>query len=355
MKKVTRIFGMFCMVGALAFATSCNKEKETNSSLRIGVPQVTEGFVDGERAYIDELWEFMWHGGDQIMVYNLAADATQSVMSIFHNTNPVGVETKWATFQGEDVGAPKEYEYRYFYPINMVSKDPAELREDNRQTFTVTPDQNYYLFDECEPLCRVDPYAMPMAINTDDLHKDAILKHMFGVAKFVIQAKRNNHIMLESITLHDNFWNLTGDLSVKLHAVDTVQLNALWNEYAGDITAEPFASHFLTYAVQTMGYAPAPTGKDITIHTMHPDENNPLETVGIEIGTGNSMTEVNFILRPLALSEGFTITLTGTAGENNIPYEKTFDRWVNANLAMAIKPGVKHTFNFPVLTEEMLR
>lgn len=354
MKKVTRIFGMFCMIGLLAFTTSCKKDQETNSSVRLGVPQLSEGF-GADRAYIDEEWMFMWHGGDQIMVYNLAEDATQSVMSVFHNTNPVGVETKWATFQGEDVGAPKDYYYRYFYPIGMVSQNPAELREENRQTFTVSPDQNYYLFDECEPLCRVDPEAMPMAINTDDLHKDAVLEHMFGIAHFMVQARRNNHITIESVTLHDNFWNLTGELTVKLHEVDTAQLNQLWNEYAGDVTADPFASHFMNYAVLTMGYDPNPTGKEITLHMMHPDENNPLETVGVEVGTGNAWTEFNFILRPLALSEGFTITLTGTAGENADPYEWTCEKWVNANLEMAIKPSIKHNFTFPVLTEAMLR
>lgn len=351
MKKVTRILGLFCMVGVLAFASSCKKNKETNSSISVSVPQMTETIVDGDRAYIDEGWEFMWHGGDQIMVYNLAEDATQSTMSVFHNVAPLGDAAPLATFQGEDVGAPKEYEYRYFYPVGMVSHNPVELANENRQTFTVSEDQYYYLFDECEPMCMIDPEAMPMSINTDNLHKTVYLKHMFGVGRFIFKAKKNNIVTIESITLTDNFWNLTGDLSVKLHEVDTTKLWNLWNAYDGDVTAEPYATQFVSYAIDELGYLPHPTGKSITLHCLHANPENPLESVGLTLETGSGLNEFNFVLRPLALSEGFTLTLTGTTGADKVPYEKVIDRWATPNIRYATKPGVRNVWEYPAVTE----
>ena len=357
MKKVTRIFGMFCMVGALAFATSCNKEKETNSTISVGIPQMTEVVVEGDRAYIDEDYAFMWHGDDEIMVYNLAADPTQSVMSVFHNQAGAGNASPLATFQGEDVGGPKEYEYRYFYPVSMVSQDMAELRDENRQTFTVSPDQYYMMYEGADPISMVDPEAMPMSINTDNLHKYAQLKQMFGIARFIFKAKRNNIINVETIAITDNFWNLTGDLSVKLHAVDTIELNQLWDEYAGDPTSGAYAAHFLSYAIGELGYSPNPTGKTITMHCMHPDYDDPTISVGQAIGQTPNLTMFNFILRPLALSEGFTLTITGTTGEDNVPFEKVITKWQPANLAYAMKPGVYKTWmpNAALTEEEMHR
>lgn len=350
MKRVARFFGLFCMVGAVALTTSC-KKKETNTSINVGAPQMTEVVMEGDRAYIDEGWRFMWHGGDEIMVYNLDTDASKSRMSVFHNTNPVGVATKLATFQGEDVGDPLNREYRYFYPINMVSKDLTELRNENRQTFTVSDTQDYYLFEESDPYCMIDPLAMPMSINTNDLHEYAMLKHMFGVGRFLFKTARNQYVTVEQIELTDNFWNLTGTLSVKLHEVDTTQLWQLWNEYNGDVTAEPFATHFATYAVGRMGYLPNPTGKTITMNCTHASFDDPTQMEGIVLEAGRLSTEFNFVLRPLALSEGFTLKLTGVYGDDMTPYELNIDRYAQPNLDYAIKPGIKNTWEYPFLID----
>ena len=346
MKKVTRILAMTCMVGALALASSCKKKQDNNSSASVMIPQMSQVVVEGDRAYIDEDFLFSWHGDDEIMVYNLSSDYEQSVMSVFHNVAGAGHPDPFAVFQGEDVGAPMEYEYRYFYPVGMVSQNPVELSDENRQTFTVSPDQYYMMYEGADPVCMVDPDAMPMSINTDNLHQYAKLKQMFGIANFVFKAKANHFIYIESVTITDNFWNLTGDLTVKLHEVDTVQLQQLWNEYAGDVTADPFFTHFQTYAIETLGYDPAPTGKSITLHCMHPDPENPSVAIPQMIGQTPQLTQFNFILRPLALSEGFTLTFEGYTVENGVeePFVKVYDRWRNPNLAYAMKPAVYKTW-----------
>jgi hypothetical protein len=82
MKKVVRILGLACMAGLLVF-TAC-KKKENTSSVNVTIPQMKVVNVDGERAYLNEDWEFTWNQNDEICVYNLSDQFDESTMQIFH-------------------------------------------------------------------------------------------------------------------------------------------------------------------------------------------------------------------------------------------------------------------------------
>lgn len=335
MKKVTRVLGLMSMAGLLVFATSCNKNKDTNTSVNVAIPSMNVVSVDGERAYINEDCEFQWNQQDYIMVYNLAdpANADESVLTVFHNTTGEGPT---ANFAGSDVGAKLPCGYFYFYPTNMVSGDPTELMEDNRQTFTVSNTQNFQAFEaEGHSISLVDASQMPMAINTEDLHADATLKHIFGVAQICLKGKSGDLKTVESITITDNAFNLWGTASMKLHAVNTDELQALVDEYkAGDAN---YATHFAEYVIGELGYESNGQGKSITLDCM-------TNGTGVTLLPAPYAAQFNFMLRPLALSQGFTVDVTFTDRE---PLH--IDRWAQPNLAYSIVPGIINTWNYPTV------
>lgn len=304
MKKVTRILGLASMAALLVF--SACKKKETTSSFNLSIPPMTVNTVDGERAYIDEDWLFTWSGNDEVCVYNLSDQYDESTMQIFHNVTGFGPV---ATFQGPDVGTPKFYKYFYFYPTTMVSCDVDELATENRQTFNVPPTQNFQAYwTETHEIAMVDATSMPMAINTDNIHQNSRLNHMFGIATISLKAKRNQDIVVNSIVLTANEMNLWGTADLRLHAVDTNMLWQVWNEY---VDADPnFATDYDTYIIQTLGWhSNNDGGNSITLNCIHPDEDG--ETmIGTQLANNaKDYTDFNFMLRPLALSKGFTVDI----------------------------------------------
>lgn len=352
MKKVTRLLGMACLAGMLVFTASCKKTENT-SSVNVNVPQMKVATVDGERAYINEDWEFMWRGGDEIYVYNLSDTYDESVVQVFENVNPLGTESTLATFTGNEVGARKTYGYFYFYPTNMVSGDETELWEENRQTFYVEPIQQWECFDAVNPngtlrpLSQVDADQMPMAINTDDIHETAHLRHMFGICRITLKAKRGSEVRVTHLTVTDNAFNLWGHASVKLHEVDTLELQQVWQEY---VDADPnFAADYAQHIITELGWEPAGDGGN----TLEMDCTTEPEGY-VVLATTPNLTAFNFMMRPLALSCGFDVDVEfvpgygeGTNGTNILH----IDRWHNANLAYSIMPGMINVWNYPTSIE----
>lgn len=345
MKKVVRILGLACMAGLLVF-TAC-KKKENTSSVNVTIPQMKVVTLDGERAYLNEDWEFTWNQNDEICVYNLSDQFDESTMQIFHNTTG---ESHSATFAGPEVGNKKTYGYFYFYPTTMASCDLEELANDNRQTFTVAPTQHFEAYwTENHEISQVDASQMPMAINTNDIHEHSQLRHMFGIAQFTLKGKRNTVVEVGSITLTDNHFNLWGSASLKLHEVDTLQLQQVWQEY---VEEDPnFAADYDSYIIQTLGWLPNNDGgKSITLNCLNPTVVDPEvigENGGVVLKTGNNKTEFNFMLRPLALACGFTLHIEFANGLPAMDIEK----WNQPNLEYAIQPGIINQWQYNTAIE----
>lgn len=341
MKKVVRILGLACMAGLLVF-TAC-KKKENTSSVNVTIPQMKVVNLDGERAYLNESWEFTWNENDEICVYNLSDQFDESTMQIFHN---VTGESHSATFTGNDVGNKKTYGYFYFYPTTMVSCNLEELANNNRQTFDVASTQHFEAYwTENHEISQVDASQMTMAINTDDIHEHSQLRHMFGIAQITLKAKRNTTAEVESVTITDNVFNLWGTASVKLHEVDTLMLQQVWQEYAdGDEAA--FAADYDSYIIQTLGWLPNNDGgRSITMNCDILDEDG--KPCGVVLATTPNKTEFNFMLRPLALSQGFTVDVVFKNGLDPLHIGK----WSQPNLDYTIMPGMINCWNYQTVIE----
>lgn len=334
MKKVTRVLGLVCMAGLLACTTSCKKQNDTASTV-VNMPQMqVVNWESGDRAYINEDVEFMWEDDDEICVYNLAADPMESVMSVFSNVTGEGY---MATFSGPEVGDPKDYQYFYFYPTNMVDMETSEeqLAEDNSQTFVVEPVQYFKAYyTQNHPINLVDSKQMPMAINTDDLHKTVYLKHIFGIAQITLKAKKNVEKHLLRLTIEDNTFNLFGEARLCLHKVNTETLQDLMDKY---INEDPNFATDLALYLQDLGYRPNGQGKTIMMDcTQNPDG-------WVALAQTPNKTEFNFMLRPMVLSTGFKLTAEFEDGE-----VKIIDSWQNHPECreFAMEPGVIKCFNY---------
>lgn len=363
MKKVVRLFGLACMAGLLAFTTSCKKKDNTQTSIKISMPHMTRNVMDGgERAYIDDEEFFQWNEEDNIMVYNLSDNFNESRCNVFSKVSGQGA---YAQFAGTSVGAPMTYKYFYFYPINMVSGEENELKNDNRQTFTVSDVQYYEQYEsEDHPVVSlVDGTAMPMAINTDDLSASATLLHMFGIAEICLKAKRNHNIMVKSVKIIDNKWNLHGTCSVKLHCVDTEKLWTAWNAYANnDMAAYEAAYQYISQPDgMNLGYEGHGQGKEITMDCMHFEDGED-EPVGVYLYNGSKQVYDSFffMLRPLALSNGFQVVVE-YVDNNGEDQTMTIDKWIDPDAYVAtgtmqqptigtwsIMPSIINTFRYTI-------
>jgi hypothetical protein len=347
------------MMGLLTFvSTSCKKNQE-NGEMTINVTMPTLETI-GERAYITQYGAFMWHENDFIRVYNLAAEANaiESTTNVFtkvgNNTAPS------ARFRGPSVGAKKAEGYRIFYPINMVKGTSEEVEmtlwNENRQIFTVADHQEFssYEIPEVHHFSMVDPSAMPMAERMNKLTDNATLHHMFGVASFSLNAAVGTTVVVDSVVYEDLGFNITGDVSVKLHkvAVDNSQgtehnLNNVWAAYNG-MTPEFLA--VLAEELDYLGWDPDENTLGTTI-TMDCRYEQDGELKGVTLGEYPYGTFFNFMLRPLAVSGGFNLTLYVHDGDPIQLTDGDFEYGgpgVNPN--WATKPGKRkiYTKSFPV-------
>ena len=364
MKKVTRIFCAICMMGLLTFvSTSCKKNQE-NGEMTISIAMPTLEDV-GSRAYINVYGTFYWHENDFIRVFNLAdeANAGDSKTAVYSKIGNTSVQV--ARFRGPSLGAKKAEAFRVFYPVEMIQGETEEieanLHNGNRVEFTVSDHQEFHSYATADHhYSMVDPIAMPMAVRMEKITDNATLRHMFGVAAFNINAGEMEDLVVDSVMYEDNGFNLTGKVSVKLHKVaidDDSQgpehnLYNVFDAYQGK-TPE-YIQDYLLPIYQWLDFSPVAStvGNKITMDCcINEDENG--EPCGIVLGTAPLGTNFNFMLRPLAVSEGFTLTVYVHGVEQPVVLtQDDFEYGLNAcDYTWATKPAKRKTYikSFPIL------
>lgn len=369
MKKVTRILGMACMVGLLAFTSSCKKNQDTaeGSSVEIAVPDAMV-FDDGDRAYITTGGRFLWNAGDEIVVYNLSDQYAQSMRNVFHSIS--GNNVPKAKFAGPSVGPKKLYGYRYFFPTEMIDWEindgDGDLEDHNREHFVVSHTQNYSKYTDGGHVASImDPNAMPMACDPVEITSNtAMLAHIFGVASVQMRAEVGEDIYIKQVKLTDHMMHLWGKCSVCLHNVTEAQLNSLWAKYFNhqdEQFYQLFNSYFLASAEEGgLAWMSEPGDiveerNSIIMDCVHKDAAGNNVFVKLENGNNNATTQFNFLLRPLACSEGFIIEVTTSDDQvytmTDYSYEvNSGDEMVNMR-AWGMRPGYIKTFNYGVLHE----
>jgi len=325
MKKVTRFIGAICMMALLTFvSTSCKKDQDTAGMDAFTAEVETLG-VDGERAYINpDNFKFYWNEEDFVRVFNLATKADESTTSVFYKYTPGCTQT--AHFRGPSVGPKNDLGYRLFYPVKMIKyneeEEPlmAELENGNRVTFTVATKQDFNTYTETGHISSVvDPDAMPLAIDPAKLNGPATLKQMFGVAAISFKAATGTDVIVDSVKLVDKTLAITGDVKLKLDRVAITgtdhNLLDVWAPFEAGGWNEAFVAA-LTEELDWLDWCPSNQGYSIMMNCCYAKEEGALPT-GVKLANtgGNNYTDFNFMLRPCALYNGFTVTLYVHDGE----------------------------------------
>lgn len=341
MKKTIRTFSMCGMAVLLVFTASCKKEQENgNVSFQAAMPQMGVINADGERAYIDSDFAFHWNTNDAVKVYNLSSNPANSSFTVFETQCDEGAE--WAYFNGPSLGPKQDLDYRVMYPaaraVGTVNT-PEEFFNGNRETFELKDTQMYTTYNEDTTLFSiVDGTAMLMAAETKNLRKSVIFRHVCGAASFVFHCHEQADVYVKQIAITDNAYNLTGTVGINLDRVNVDRLQylvELFKTYQDD----KFAVVFQNYVMDTLGYVSAPTGKTITMNCM--PNGTPKKISGASGGT-----KFTFMLRPLALSQGFTLTLTICDADGNNERDVFIDAWNRVSREYTVKPGEIRSYDY---------
>lgn len=316
MKKYSMIL---CAVAFVALmATSCKKEKQA-ASFQIQFPQFTE--ESDERLYVnfDGGNNTYWQDDDRLMIYNISVtNPANSVCQEFVNGAANQIIGDFTPAEGDGVGAVKDGGYYAFYPCAVVDglKDlEGNSNNDNRETFTFSDTQEYTLVNG---KATVDPNSIYFVghINSGD---EFTFKHVGGILRLYISGSKK----VQSIVVEDAAYNLTGRLSLKLHEVNTTDLQTLIDLYvaAGGNPWENPAYLNQWESISALGYMSEPEGKTVTLNCGED---------GVQLLDAEQSFYIG--LRPGALKQGFKLTVHYTDG--------TFDECEDyLCIDKTIKPG----------------
>ena len=294
MKKLLR---GICLMGVVALlATSCNK-KETSMVYRAYSYDQTfdieyGDIEEGSRVYIDDNYRVMFEEGDQVMLYNVDSDdPTQSVAAMYvvdatsnqPTLSPVGSEIPEAMMTAKYA----------FYPGNNVNTD--DLANENRSTFTLNTVQTY----AAEGIAKDALYMAAKIDNEDETGNNFAFRNICGI--LVMKFYNPDGKSIENITVTDNTHNLTGDVTLKVDEVDPGRMMGLFRNYDPN---DPNSQTAVAGYMEEVGYAVANAGNVLT-----------LDCGGVALGTSAAeATTFYFVLRPLALMNGFDMVITFTDG-----------------------------------------
>ena len=271
-------------------AHPAKKNNTDTTSFKVNLPSVEETTIGEDRAYID--WadgKYMkWSREDRVMFYNLnGSDYTKSIRNVYSLYEGAG-ETH-AHFSGGVMGDEQDPGYFAFYPAEKVENYPIGPR--NSQTFDVPAVQHY---NEGT----MDATSLVMAAKEWAPTDDVTFKHIFGFIRVRIKADPSqNWNKVEWVSVTDKLFNLTGDVTIDLPAVDADQLESLINMcYNPSVDWDTYLSTLNPY-LNELHYHGNGTGKTITLICDEPVE------------LSDEYTDFYITLRPGALAKGFTVTV----------------------------------------------
>lgn len=341
MKKTYRLFCTVCLAGTLAFLASSCKKNDEQAAFKIVLPEFEEAIGepdDADRAYIDFTTNTLrWQANDQVMIYNIDNEGQTTKKALYAtDANALGLAQAHFDFvEGAALGEKQDHLF-FFYPVSKLQNGTAALDADNREYFTVSRVQNYTLDKDGNPT--IDPNAMALACETQEMTDVFSLKHIFGVCRLRLFGV--NNMVVDSIQLVDNGMSLTGSVSMKLHEVNMTTFSDLMTAYKLVENGQPELSESFVNAWNeyraTLGYMPQGNGNTVTLNC-HTDQVD-----GIALSQ-TAQTVFYISVRPGAFIKGFTINVF-TNG-NTTPY--VIDRYSAPKDSYRIRAGVITGFNYP--------
>ena len=311
--RMKKLFFIACIAGSMALlASSCKKNEE--KEVTINLPQWEEfGDVDEGRLYVDFTTNlYKWNANDEVMFYNLDAEDGTNTFKTIYSTNGNAEGQTNAIFTGDDLGAKKDH-YFVFYPVSKIVNGTAALDADNYETFNVPGEQTYTTING-NPT--VDPASLAAACETENV-QSFMMKHIFGVMRLKLKGVKT----VDHLEVVDNSFNLSGNVTMKLHEVNMTTFSDIMDAYAAD-----YGSHEADLAeyLQVLGYSSEPAGKTMVLNCPN----------GVQLSS-TTQTVFYIMLRPGALVNGFKVNVYFTDGTHD-----AIDQYNSFKQSYCIKPGV---------------
>lgn len=303
MKRVIRCI---CMVAIVALAFTSCKKNEQKSTVMIMTQELVDE-VDENRAYMTPgTNQIIFERGDVVMIFNI----DEEVPTHSHCAQYEAVQSgNFVTMQNCGTGEVAEDildAYYAFYPGGREHVYTELSQGQNKSKFFVAPTQEY------RPN-RVPADAMYMAAKVDDVEHLSqtenpesafFFRNICGVYDLML-FDANGPSVVKEISITDNTLNLSGWVELIIPEVDPVEMQSLFNNY--DPSNAAYMQSLSQY-LNRVGYNVSGPDKGNTITLTMPEE-------GVQIGTTQATaTHFYMILRPLACSNGYTITVTFADG-----------------------------------------
>ena len=312
MKKIVTSMCMLAVV-ALAF-TSCKKNEENTQAFAFN--HSTEQLVSDEgsfdKVYLDQNLHVNFEDGDQVMVFDIEDETgDNSTAMLYTVANNATQLTSSGTFTNTAGN------FYAFYPGGNVTVTADLFEQENQATFTLQPTQVCRIIDG-KPA--IPENSLYMAAK-DETHKKFSetyfdFKNICGVLSCKFYSPSGKKVT--SIEVTDHKYHLTGDVTLKIHAVDPVEMTTLFQNYND---SEQWLNDLVTYET-SVGYSVDNAGSTVTLDCGD----------GVELGeTAATATRFFIVLRPLALVNGCDIVVTFDDGD-------TFE--INSDRDNRIKPNV---------------
>ena len=167
----------------------------------------------------------------------------------------------------------------------------------------------------------MDPTSFVGAATCDVIEPNVVanLQHIFGYINVRVKDTRNSGKKLNSVTITDSNMHLTGSMSILIPALKSADLDAMKTlgvNYKANGNADAYWTE-MNNRLHEIGYMPNGTGYSVTLDCSAAN--------GVTIN--NSYKFFLMPLRPGALMDNFTVTLTytdGTTREVNVLADKRY-------------------------------
>lgn len=291
---MNRIAKCLCMVAVIALAfTACKKQGKDTRVLKFNGATEQLVIVDDElggRMYLDDQLRVQFDEGDTVMMFNCPTNDNPSASCIYTVTN------NGATWTGDDSNVGDEGVYYAYYPGQYVTPD---LANGNHATFALKPTQIYRQVNGKSAIPLNALYMASKSDGTDIWNAFFDFRNICGILTMNFYSATGKKIT--SVELEDKSFNIVGDVTLKIDEVDPNEMVSLFERY--DMHNPSYVAWLNRY-IDRVDYSVDNVSKTLELDctTNFPE--------GVELGTNQfEATPFYFVLRPLALRDGCTVTV----------------------------------------------
>jgi hypothetical protein len=321
-----------CLMGMVALlATSCNKNKETSMVYKCTMdPTETHfdqeaGMWDNEenaRVYIDATYQVTFEADDEVMLFNIdevtPANSECAMYKVINaGTTGAGAGSTANLEAVSETISEDIIDAKYaFYPGANVNT--ASLTTDNRSVFTLATEQTYRENDGT-PI--IPAGALYMAAKIDKAGEGQIqndnfaFRNICGILELKFYSPTGKTVTSIELTNKGDM-SICGDVELIVPEVEPATMTSLFKTFVADPEDAANIAEMNAYK-QQVGYNVANATKTLTLNI---PGGKQLATTKAE---ANSFY---FVLRPLALMNGFDVTLNFSEGEPKTIHSTAYNK-----------------------------